>query len=250
MAFLQPQMPGPGRQPMFRVPGVVVGLIGTLAAAHGIRAMASPTLSDALINQYAFIPARYSRAFLASHDVDPGRLLDRAVPFVSYMGLHNDFTHLAINCLWLLAFGPIVARRYGALLFLAFFIICGIAGAGAHLALNMGSLVPVIGASAAISGLTAAGLRLLPAQRDMRSGLANLPGGLPSGPMAPILSRQVLLFALVWVGVNLAAGLTGMGAGGTVGLIAWQAHLGGFAAGLLLSGPFDRLARTRVQASL
>ena len=246
MAFLQPQMPGPGRQPMFHVPGVVMGLIGALVAAHGVRALASPTLSDALINQYAFIPARYSRAFLASHDVDPGSLLDRAVPFVSYMGLHNDFTHLAINCLWLLAFGPIVARRYGAALFLAFFIICGIAGAGVHLALNMGSLVPVIGASAAISGLTAAGLRLLPAQRDMMLGL----GGLHSGPMAPILSRQVLLFAAVWVGVNLAAGLTGMGAGGTVGLIAWQAHLGGFAAGLLLAGPFDRLARTRVQASL
>ena len=246
MAFLQPQMPGPGRQPMFRVPGVVMGLIGALALAHGVRALASPALSDALINQYAFIPARYSRAFLASHDVDPGSLLDRAVPFVSYMGLHNDFTHLAINCLWLLAFGPIVARRYGAALFLVFFIICGIAGAGVHLALNMGSLVPVIGASAAISGLTAAGLRLLPAQRDMMLGL----GGLQSGPMAPILSRQVLLFAVVWVGVNLAAGLTGMGAGGTVGLIAWQAHLGGFAAGLLLAGPFDRLARTRVQASL
>ena len=244
MAFLQSQMPG--RQPMFRVPGVVVGLIGVLAAAHGVRALASPTLSDALINQYAFIPARYSRAFLASHDVDPGSLLDRTVPFVSYMGLHNDFTHLAINCLWLLAFGPIVARRYGAVLFLAFFILCGIAGAGAHLALNMGSLVPVIGASAAISGLTAAGLRLLPAQQGMMPGLGNLQTG-QSGPMAPILSRQVLLFAIVWIGVNLVAGLTGMGAGGTVGLIAWQAHLGGFAAGLLLAEPFDRLARSRFQ---
>jgi len=245
MAFLQPQMPGPGRQPMFRVPGVVVGLIGVLAAAHGVRALASPTLSDVLINQYAFIPARYSRAFLSSHDVDPGSLLDRAVPFVSYMGLHNDFTHLAINCLWLLAFGPIVARRYGAVLFLAFFVICGIAGAGAHLALNMGSLVPVIGASAAISGLTAAGLRLLPAQQGMMLGL----GGLQSGPMAPILSRQVLLFAIVWIGVNLVAGLTGMGAGGTVGLIAWQAHLGGFAAGLVLAEPFDRLARSRTRTA-
>ena len=243
MAFLQSQPP---RQPIFRAPAIVLWLIGGLAAAHTARAFAAPTRSADMIYEYALIPARYSRAFLESHMADPGTVWERIVPFFSYMALHNDWTHLVINCLWLLAFGPIVARRYGALLFLAFFIICGIAGAGAHLALNMGSLVPVIGASAAISGLTAAGLRLLPAQRDMMQGL----GGLQSGPMAPILSRQVLLFALVWVGVNLAAGLTGMGAGGTVGLIAWQAHLGGFAAGLLLAGPFDRLARTRVQASL
>jgi len=43
--------------------------------------------------------------------------------------------------------------------------------------------------------------------------------------------------------VNVVAGLTKLGAGGQVELVAWQAHLGGYAAGLLLAGPFDFLAR-------
>ena len=150
------------------------------------------------------------------------------MPFVSYMALHNDFTHLAINCLWLLAFGPIVARRFGGFLFLLFFLICGVAGAAAHLAFNWGSLVPVIGASGAISGLMAAGLRLLPTQAPWANA--------GEEKLAPIFSRQILLFTLVWMGINLVAGLTGLGVGGEAGLIAWQAHLGGYLAGCCWRG--------------
>ena len=232
MAFLQPHTP---RQPIFRAPLVVLLLIAGLVAAHVARTWVSPEQSLAWINRFAFIPARYSPAFLSQHGIDPGSLFDRAVPFLGYMALHNDYTHLAINCLWLLAFGPIVARRFGAMLFLLFFIVCGVAAAATHLAFNWGSLEPVIGASGAISGLMATGMRLLPTQR---------PPWAAAGPpadaaMLPVWSRQVLMFSLVWVALNIVAGLTGLGMGGEVGLIAWQAHLGGFAAGLLLSGLFD-----------
>jgi len=227
MAFLQPHGP---RQPVLRAPAVVILTIAVLVAAHVARTLVSPALSLDWINRFAFIPARYSPAFLSLHGIDPGSLLDRAVPFVSYMALHNDYTHLAINCLWLLAFAPIVARRFGALLFLLFFLVCGIAGAATHLAFNWGSAEPVIGASGAISGLMAAALRLLPTERHW--------GG---GGVAPIFSRQILVFSLIWAAINLLVGLTGLGMGGEPGLIAWQAHLGGFVAGLLLTGPFDRL---------
>jgi membrane associated rhomboid family serine protease len=234
MSFLQSQPSNPWtRQPIFRVPGAVVGLILVLVLAHVGRVSVPEQLSERLISRYAFIPARYSHAFLATHNVDPGSFFDRAIPFVSYMALHNDFTHLAINSLWLLAFGPIVARRFGGLLFLAFFLICGIAGAATHLAFNWGSLVPVIGASGAISGLMGAGLRLLPTQAPWA-----VPG---DDSLAPIFSRQIVIFTVIWLAINLAAGLTGFGLGGEQGMIAWQAHVGGYAAGLLLVGPFDRL---------
>jgi len=230
MAFLQSQPP---RQPVFRAPAVVIWLIGALAALHAARVLQPAGRADALVYQFGLYPVRYSRAFLDSHMANPGTVWERAVPFVSYMGLHGDWTHLAINCLWLLAFGPIVARRFGAGLFLAFFLICGVAGALVYLALNWGSPVPVVGASGAISGLMAAGLRMLPGQTPWA-----VPG---QAPLLPILSRQILIFSAVWAAVNLLAGLTGLGMGGEQGLIAWQAHLGGFAVGLLLCGVFDAL---------
>ena len=239
MAFLQSQSP---RQPFFRAPPVVLWLIGGLTLAHAARVMAPAARSREIVYEYALVPARYSRAFLESHMADPGTVWERAVPFVSYMGLHNDWTHLVINCLWLLAFGPIVARRFGAALFVVFFIVCGVAGAAAYLAFNWASPLPVVGASGAISGLMAAGLRMLPSQTPWA-----VPG---ETPLAPIFSRQILMFSVVWAAINLLAGLTGLGMGGESGLVAWQAHLGGFVAGLLLAGPFDRLRPRTVGAPL
>lgn len=237
MAFLQSSS---SRQPFFRAPASVLWLIGGLVLAHGARLLASPERQAAILNDYGFTPARYSAAFLASHQIDPGSLGERLLPFVSYMALHNDWTHVGINCLWLFAFGPIVARRFGTMLFLLFFLVCGVAGAGAYLAFNWGSPEGMIGASGAIAGLMAAGIRLLPGQA---------PWARPEeAPIAPLFSRQVLVFSLIWVAINLATGLTGFGVEAGVQL-AWQAHLGGYAAGLLLAGACDAV-RPRQKAPI
>jgi membrane associated rhomboid family serine protease len=239
MAFLQPH---PARQPIFKAPAVVLWLIGGLAAAHAARVFQPIGRANELVYQFGLYPVRYSRSFLESHMANPGTLWDQAVPFVSYMGLHADWTHLAINCFWLLAFGPVVARRFGAVLFLAFFLVCGIAGAVTYLAFNWGAEVPVVGASGAISGLMAAALRMLPGQA---------PWAVPhEAPLAPIFSRQILVFAAVWAGINVVAAVTGLGVGDESGMIAWQAHLGGFAAGLFLCGAFDALRPRKVGAPL
>src|SRR5580765_7899584 len=229
MAFLQS---APPRQPIFRAPAVVLWLIGLLAALHLAR-ISRPVLSDALVYEYGLYPLRYSHAFLESHMANPGTLWERVVPFLSYLGLHGSWTHLIINCLWLLAFGPIVARRFGNVLFLLFFLACGVAAALCYLALNWGSPVPVVGASGAISGLMAAAIRMLPGQAPWVTQ--------SEAPLAPLLSRQILVFSAIWAAINLLTALTGLGVGGESGLIAWQAHLGGFLAGLLLCGPLDRL---------
>jgi membrane associated rhomboid family serine protease len=243
MAFLQPTAP---RQPIFRVPAVVVWLIAGLAACHAARVLvASPQQSADWIAEYAFIPARYSPTFLAAAGIDPGAWWQQALPFVSYTALHGNLVHLAINSAWLLAFGPVVARRFGTGLFLLFFLVCAAAGAATHLALNWASPAPVIGASGAISGLMAAGLRLLP---TLQQGPLQQEPGEPV--LLPIFSRQILLFSLVWMGMNVIAGVTGMGVGGETALIAWQAHMGGFIAGMLLVGPFDRLRPQAVGVTL
>jgi membrane associated rhomboid family serine protease len=232
MAFLQS---APPRQPFFRSPAVVLWLIAGLAALHLLRISQPGSRPEFLIEQYGFMPSRYSGGLAQG-----GPWWERVLPFLSYMGVHHDWTHLIINCLWLLAFAPIVARRWGGVLFLLFFTLCGIAGALAYMAFNWASPLPVVGASGAISGLMAAALRMLPGQTPWA-----VPG---ETPLAPLISRQMLVFTALWAAINLLTGLTGLGMGGDSGLIAWQAHLGGFLAGLLLSGPFDRLRPRSVGA--
>jgi membrane associated rhomboid family serine protease len=231
MAHLMPHAP---RQPVFHAPLVVTLLIAFLIAAHVGRSLLPADQSMALLSRYALVPARLSPAFLSG-----GGLLGAVVPFVTYMALHNDYTHLLINSLWLLAFGPIVARRFGPALFLLFFLVCGVAAALTHLVFNWGAPEPVIGASGAISGLMAAGMRLLPTQRPAREG----EGPPADAPMLPLFSRQILFFTLTWFALNLVVALApGVMLGiGENGLVAWQAHIGGYVAGLLLSGVFDKL---------
>ncbi|HET7333923.1 MAG TPA: rhomboid family intramembrane serine protease [Rhizomicrobium sp.] len=239
MAFLHEQ-PRP-HEPLLRVPATPIWLILFLALAHAGRVFSPPDISERFLINYAFIPARYSHEFLASHGLNPGSWLDRAVPFISYIFIHADWTHLAINSVWLLAFGAIVARRFGPFRFVGFFLLCGIAGAGTHLAFNWESPAPVIGASAAISGLMAAGFRMMSALPGFDS-MAVHTGAYGPPPLAPLFSTRILLWSAVWAGVNVFAGMTGLGAGDGVRLIAWQAHLGGYLAGLVLVGLFDRLA--------
>ncbi len=221
MAFLHP---GQSRQPAFNAPVVVLGLIAFLVAAHGLRMALSPAQSADLVGAYALIPARLLFA---------GSFWDKAVPFVSYMAIHGDWAHVGINCVWLLAFGPIVARRFGAPLFLLFFLVCGIAGAGLFLVFDWGGSEPVVGASGAISGLMGAAIRLMPGRFPWAQ-----PG---EAPIAPLFSRPVLNFTAIWVVLNMVVGTLGLGLVPAGQAIAWQAHLGGYVAGLLFAGAFDRL---------
>jgi len=214
--------PEPRNQPFLRAPAATVWLIAALAAAHLARVLAPQDLSLEIVRHYAFIPACYG----ANGSVC-GSFAARLVPFVSYMFIHAGLAHLLINSVWLLAFGAIVARRLGARLFFALFFVCGIAGALTHLLCNWGSPDPAVGASAAISGLMGVGFRILP--------ISPFPEGGPA--LAPLLSQRIIVWSAVWVSVNILAGWLGLGTGMEVGLIAWQAHLGGYFAGLLLAGP-------------
>jgi membrane associated rhomboid family serine protease len=223
-----------GPQPFLRAPAVVLWLILALLATHALRVWVFPGDSNWLFFDYGFVPARYSHVYLTSHWYSPSSLPNPVLPFVTYMFLHGSWMHVGINSVWLLAFGPVVARRFGSLLFLVFFLLCGVAGAAAHLALNWADTNPLIGASAGISGLMAAAFRMLffePQETPV--------------PLASILSRRIMAWTAIWVGVNIVAGKMGLGTDGGGEVVAWQAHLGGYAAGLLLAGVFNALAGPR-----
>lgn len=221
MAFFQ----DPSRQPFLRVPASVLWLIALVIGLHAARVLVFPgSESDGLFATYGFVPARYT-------GYNPGTVMSRLLPFISYQFLHGSWSHVLFNSVWLLAFGPAVARRFGPLLFLLFFLVCGVAGALTHLAAYWGSTAPVVGASAAISGLMAASFRMLPFGPDEDTKLA------------PLLSPRILGWTATWMVINVVAGITGFGAGPGPAVIAWGAHIGGYVAGLLLAGPFDRLAK-------
>lgn len=239
MAFFETQRPS---QPAFNAPAVVLWLIGAFVLGYLPSLLLSPEAWSAIQFNYAFVPARYAYEFLAAHDppINPGTAFDQAAPFFTYMFLHAGLAHLLVNSLWFLAFGPVVARRFGPLLFLLFFFACGIAAVLVHLALNWESMNPVVGASGAVSGIMAAAMRMV-----RLSGTYSFRGDIP---LAPILSRPVLTFTFVWAVINVVAGLIGLGAGPGPHLIAWEAHMGGFAAGLVLASLFDRIAKRRGSA--
>lgn len=232
MTFQFSHSPG---EPMFRIPRPVGLLIGLIVLAHVVRSLLPAGMAEDILIRFSFMPMRYMPG------INGGSLLDKALPFVGHQFLHAGFFHLGMNCLWLLACGPVVAKRYGALAFWGFFLLCGISGAAVFLVADWGGIDGMIGASGAVSGLMAASIRMIPGQL-----LALTMPGVMQGadaPLASVRSKPVMAFTLVWFVTNLIFGLTGLGSGGEIHQIAWQAHIGGFVAGLLLPDLFDAVWR-------
>ncbi len=125
----------------------MVVLIGVLVVAHVARVLAPAAVQDAILNDYALDPVVYSAKALAALGAATPSLFARLVPPFSYTFLHANFTHLAFNCLWLLVFGPVVARRYGAPAFLRLLLPVRPRGRGLLRRAGLGPEYRAIGAS-------------------------------------------------------------------------------------------------------
>ena len=222
---------------MFNIPASVVVVTLALFVLHVVRVILPSQQSQTMLLALAFIPARYT---MLVPDL-PGGEWSGITSFITYMFVHGDVTHLVINTIWMLAFGSAVAKRVGDLRFLLFSALCGVAGALVHLGLHFGEPVPVVGASAAISGQMAGAVRFI---FGASGTLLALPQNIQSVPLASIreavTDRRFLLFLGVWVALNLLFGLGGVQFNDTGGGIAWEAHIGGFLCGFLAIGAFDR----------
>jgi membrane associated rhomboid family serine protease len=234
------------REPILNVPAVVIILLVVLGAVHAFRmlVLGLDTAGDKeLVWAFAFVPARYDPSVL-NGVVLPGGDGARIWSFVTYAFLHSGLPHLGVNAVWLLAFGSPVARRFGSWRFIAFFLVTVAAGALAHLVTHVGELAPVIGASAAISGTMGAATRFV-FQRggplDMRRQPIGIdPDRIPAAPLVVALrDPRVIMFLAIWFGLNLLFGLGSFSLAGEDEVVAWQAHIGGFVAGLLLFSAFD-----------
>jgi membrane associated rhomboid family serine protease len=150
-------------------------------------------------------------------DADPINLY---TPLTS-MFLHGSWMHLLGNCLFFWVFGNNVEDSMGRLRFLIFYLLCGLAGAAAQVFANPASAVPMVGASGAISGVLGAYLMLYPTVR-----VRVLVGWF-------LLSLPAYLVLLSWIGLQLLSAHFSRLEPEASGVAVW-AHIGGFAAGMLM----------------
>lgn len=225
------------REPAINLPGGILALLALMLAVHLARTL--------VLNERSDLELLLWTAFTSYRITQPGDLPGGLLPLLwtpfTYALLHADWIHLGINSVWLAAFGTPVARRYGIRPMLLLFFISSAAGAALFVMFPSAGIL--IGASGGIAGLTGAACRFifqpLIVHRDPETGEQRILGRQLATFSQLVRDRRAGVFILVWVVGNAIVPLIPdlFGGGGT---ISWQAHLGGFLAGLLLVPLFER----------
>jgi membrane associated rhomboid family serine protease len=241
----QPELSqGPRHEPILTLPGALTAYVMLIAVIH-LRVLLPPDLENWTIDAFAFIPKRYDSTLLAI--TFPGGAAAKIWTFVTYSLLHANLSHLGFNVLWLLPFGSALARRFGAIRFFVFMAVTAAAGALAHLLTHEHAVAPMIGASASVSGAMAAAIRFAFVRGSFLSfnrGDADAAARVPAlSLMRALRNTRVLGFLVVWFGVNIVFGVGSIAIGADGASVAWQAHIGGFLAGLVLFSLFDPVPR-------
>lgn len=139
--------------------------------------------------------------------------------FLSSMFMHGDFMHIFGNMMFLFIFGDNLENLLGHIRFAIFYIVCGFAAAFAQIFMDGNSIIPMLGASGAISGVLGGYLLLFP-QRQVRAIIFNF------------LTTVPAFVALgIWIVFQI---IQGYFSNPEQGGVAYAAHIGGFIAGLAL----------------
>lgn len=152
---------------------------------------------------WGMVPARLT--------ADP---MGEASKLITGLFIHDGFAHLLWNLIFLLMFGGRVERALGSTRFVIFYLLTGVLSSLAQFTIDPHSPIPLVGSSGAIAGI--------------------LGGFLVLFPKEPVTFFRVPAYQLIglWFGLNLIGGLASLGS--ATSDTAFFAHLGGFAAGLVL----------------
>jgi membrane associated rhomboid family serine protease len=218
--------------PAVNIPPAVLWLAVLLAAVHGVRLLLSEDTDLLIVLGFAFIPARYG---VLGAQLPGGVAAWFWSPF-TYAFLHADAVHLGLNLVWMAIFGGALARRFGTMRFLGLALMAAAAGAALHYIVHSRDVVPVIGASGSVSGMMAGAARFAFAPGGpLHGGSGRQSYRLPAEPLTALFTRShALAFVIAWFAINLLFGIVGGLVPGVSGSIAWEAHIGGFLAGLLI----------------
>jgi membrane associated rhomboid family serine protease len=158
---------------------------------------------------------------------DPGRQVSH---LITSMFLHGSWMHLLGNMWFLWIFGNNIEDSMGRLRFIAFYLLCGLAAAFGQVLTNPSSVIPMVGASGAISGVMGAYLILYPNVRVFAM--------VPLGFFLTSVALPAWVMLGYWFVIQFVSGLVTIA--GDMGGIAFWAHVGGFVAGLALIKLFTR----------
>lgn len=188
-----------------------------------------PDELEPFLQTYGVIPAKMA-------ELSPWLLLsgqwEPFLPFVTSLFLHGSLLHIGGNMLYLWVFGDNVEDRLGHFRYLLFYLIAGIAGSLAHIYFNPDSSVPTIGASGAIAGVLGAYFLAFPKARVLAL--------VPIAFFVTITEVRAVFFLFLWFILQVLNGLTALGVGRNAQMVAWWAHIGGFAAGAFFFKFFTR----------
>lgn len=171
----------------------------------------------AAVAGYAVVPARFFDGLVVPSEIGS---VSAPITLITYQFLHADWAHIAFNMLFLWVFGDNAEDALGHKRFIAFFLLCGVAGGLVQSAVEPDSLTPVIGASGSISGVLGGYLMLYPRARLLVLAFMVVPIRLPALIVIGTFFAQDLLWGLT-------------DAPAALGTAVW-AHIGGFVAGAVL----------------
>ena len=182
-----------------------------------------------IVYSYGAIPS-YLLSFEKLQPIHP------SLTVFTSMFMHGGLLHLGSNMLYLWIFGNNIEDTLGHFSFLMFYILCGIAAAYAHAFTAPSSLMPMIGASGAVSGVLGAYILMFP-----RAKVYTL---IFLGFFIQVIRLPAYFVIGFWIVIQLLNGLFSKGVADQGG-VAWFAHIGGFLAGLALIILFPKVNRRK-----
>ena len=218
------------KNPSRSTPVVTRGLIVLNAALFLYELSLGSGLRDFMFS-WGLVPARLPAAF----DLGGESLAWTGLTLVTSLFLHGGWLHLVGNMWYLWIFGDNVEDQFGPVPFLLFYLAAGVAASLIHAYTNLGSRVPTLGASGAIAGVLGAYAVMFPRARVYTL--------VPFFPFFQVIPLPAVLMLGVWFLFQFVAGAISVGQGGAGGGVAWWAHIGGFAFGVVVTKityPFRR----------
>ncbi len=216
-----------------RTPVVTWGLIAINVLVFGGSLVFDASEAETLVMRFGVIPDVVVHGDWGLSRSEGGALGSLVTPFTS-MFLHGGLLHLGSNMLFLHVFGDNVEDVLGRGRFLVFYALCGLGAAAGQVMVDTNSMVPMIGASGAISGVLAGYVMLFPHARIVTL--------VPIFIFIHFMEIPAGIFIVLWFVLQLVLGYLSLGilAEGGSGGVAWFAHIGGFLAGLVCIRLFYR----------